>query len=446
MNMSADTEREEAALLGALLLEPAMLADVVRILDKEAFSDATNAAIFAELVAMFDAGEAIDIFTVARRPNVLSAFKGDKAQARVHIVDLTQQVASGKDVTAHAMIIAQEAVRRRIARFAANLTAYVADSSRDVGHIIGYACNQIDSITQSAVTGGNMISLGDAIRQEMANVEERSRNFQAGTPSGIATGLNALDNITGGWQRGQLIVLGGRPAMGKTAILQHFVLAAARQGTPVCWFSLEMSASELAGRIMAGQSGVSKGRIKVGDLTSDDWKRLEVSAGNTSTLPILINDAANLTMRDIRSQVIPLSKQGRCGMVVIDYLQLLQPSGRNTSREQEVAGISRAAKLLAKELSVPVVLLAQLSRQVEARADKTPILSDLRESGAIEQDADMVLFVDRPEMRGEQFVADGIPAENAGRLIVAKHRNGQTGIILFRHNGAMTRVEDYPEI
>ena len=133
-------------------------------------------------------------------------------------------------------------------------------------------------------------------------------------------------------------------------------------------------------------------------------------------------------------------------MVVIDYLQLLQPSGRNTSREQEVAGISRAAKLLAKELAVPVVLLAQLSRQVEARADKTPILSDLRESGAIEQDADMVLFVDRPEMRGEQFVADGIPAENAGRLIVAKHRNGQTGIILFRHNGAMTRVEDYPEI
>ena len=212
---------------------------------------------------------------------------------------------------------------------------------------------------------------------------------------------------------------------------------------PVCWFSLEMNAEELVGRILVGQTGIGKGNYRSGCLSGEEWKRLEVTVDGTRAIPVMLNDAANLTLRDIRSQVIPLARQGKCGLVAIDYLQLLKPAIKANNREQEVAHISRSAKLLAKELRVPVLLLAQLSRQSEARADKTPILSDLRESGAIEQDADMVIFVDRPEMRGEGSVANGISSTNTGRLIVAKHRNGGTGMIIFRHDGAMTRIAEY---
>ena len=434
---------EENALLGALILEPSLLPDVVRILGKGDFSESTNATLYAELTAMFDAGEAIDTLTLPNRPAVIAVFGGSRAQACRYVVGLTQKVASGANVQAHALIVKQEAIRRRLWSMCRQFIDRTADPAEDVADLLSSASAQLDEIAESAVTGGGLVPLWEAARQELANVEERARTSQDGGLVGIPTGFPSLDELTGGWRGGQLIVVGGRPAMGKSAILQHFALTAAASGVPVCWFSLEMNAEELAGRILVGQTGIGKGNYRSGCLSGEERKRLEVTVDGTRAIPVMLNDAANLTLRDIRSQVIPLARQGKCGLVAIDYLQLLKPAIKANNREQEVAQISRSAKLLAKELRVPVLLLAQLSRQSEARADKTPILSDLRESGAIEQDADMVIFVDRPEMRGEGSVANGISSTNTGRLLVAKHRHGGPGMIIFRHDGAMTRIAEY---
>ena len=214
-------------------------------------------------------------------------------------------------------------------------------------------------------------------------------------------------------------------------------------------FSLEMPDTQLAGRMLVGGSGVNSGSFRTGDIDADSWRRLEQAAAELSALPVYINDRANITIGAIRSQCKAMRRRGRCGMVIIDYLQLLDTSSRNpnNTREREVAAASRSAKLLAKELDVPVILLSQLSRKIEERTDKTPMLSDLRESGAIEQDADIVAFVDRPAMYGRTELDAGrygtIPAEGVGLLHIAKNREGATGCVIFRHNESLTRIADY---
>ena len=229
----------------------------------------------------------------------------------------------------------------------------------------------------------------------------------------------------------------------------HFAHAAAASGIPVCVYSLEMPAGQLAGRMLVGSSGVDSGAFRTGNVDASGWTKIEKAGATLSAMPIFLNDSANFTIGAIRSQCKAMHRRGRCGMVVIDYLQLLDTSTRNpnSTREREIAAASRSAKLLAKELDVPVILLSQLSRKVEERADKTPLLSDLRESGAIEQDADMVVFIDRPVMYGAQMITTTryglISSEGVGVLHVAKNREGATGRIYFRHNESLTRIADY---
>ena len=237
--------------------------------------------------------------------------------------------------------------------------------------------------------------------------------------------------------------------MGKSAIMLHFARAAAASGVPVCMFSLEMPAGQLAGRMLVGSSGINSVSFRTGDVGTDDWRKLEQAGAKLSTMAVYLNDRANININTIRSQCKAMARRGKCGMVIIDYLQLLDTSTRNasTTREREIAAASRSAKLLAKELNIPVILLSQLSRKIEERADKTPLLSDLRESGAIEQDADLVAFIDRPAMYGQTEIDAGrygiISAEGVGLLYVAKHRDGATGCICFRHNESLTRIADY---
>ena len=210
-----------------------------------------------------------------------------------------------------------------------------------------------------------------------------------------------------------------------------------------------MPAGQLAGRMLVGSSGVDSGAFRTGNVDASGWTKIEKAGATLSAMPIFLNDSANFTIGAIRSQCKAMHRRGRCGMVVIDYLQLLDTSTRNpnSTREREIAAASRSAKLLAKELDVPVILLSQLSRKVEERADKTPLLSDLRESGAIEQDADMVVFIDRPVMYGAQMITTTryglISSEGVGVLHVAKNREGATGRIYFRHNESLTRIADY---
>ena len=427
----------ERAVLGALLLEPRYVTDVRGIIRPAAFYNEHHAALYGLMCDADDEGTAADLTTItvqARRIGI----KPD------YVASLTESIGTGVEVKNHARQLADMAVRRDMVTFGAELAA----RARQGDEVAEWAAARLDEIAGVAARCAAMRPIGDVIGETLRELERRQQAQRRGECVGIPSGLHTLDRITGGWQGGQLVVLAARPAMGKTATALTFARSAAVSGTPVCIFSLEMPSTQIAGRILVGASGISSGAFRSGDVTADDWGRLERGAAELRRLPVHISDASAVSMEDIRSQCRAMHRKGNCGMVIIDYLQLLDGGDdRRGNREREVAKMSRAAKLLAKELDVPVVLLAQLSRKVEERADRTPLLSDLRESGAIEQDADMVIFIDRPAVYGVETFDAGrfgqISSAGAGRLIIAKNREGGTGFTLFRHNESLTRITDY---
>ena len=366
----------ERAVLGALILESDQLSDVAEIVEISAFHNADNGKIYGAMLSMLDHGNKIDLYTLADRPEL----KGREMTR--YLVELTNAVGSGINVLDHARKLRDTEIRRRMCLFGYELAARAIS---DPYGVVDWATTEIAAIADRAVRSDDITPLSDVVRATLDDLERRQQARQAGECIGIPTGLQRLDALTGGWRGGQLVVLAGRPGMGKSAAMIHFARTAAVSGVPVCVFSLEMPAEQLAGRMLVGYSGV-----------------LDTASRNT-----------------------------------------------NSTREREIAAASRSAKLLAKELDVPVILLSQLSRKVEERTDKTPLLSDLRESGAIEQDADMVLFLDRPAMYGRTEIDAGrygtISAEGVGLLHIAKNREGATGSIVFRHNESMTRIADYDD-
>ena len=430
----------ERAILGALILEPDQLSDVTEIIEISAFSDPNNGKIFSVMLSMLERGAKIDLYTLSQRPEL----KGGEMLR--YLSELTNAVGSGVNLLDHARQLADIEARRRLCLFGYELAARAVS---DPDGVSDWAMTEITAITDRVVRSDDITPLSDVVRATLDDLERRQQARQAGACIGIPTGLQRLDALTGGWRGGQLIVLAGRPAMGKSAIMLHFARAAAASGVPVCMFSLEMPAGQLAGRMLVGSSGINSVSFRTGDVGTDDWRKLEQAGAKLSTMTVYLNDRANININTIRSQCKAMARRGKCGMVIIDYLQLLDTSTRNasTTREREIAAASRSAKLLAKELNIPVILLSQLSRKIEERADKTPLLSDLRESGAIEQDADLVAFIDRPAMYGQTEIDAGrygiISAEGVGLLYVAKHREGAAGCIVFRHNKSLTRITDY---
>ena len=430
----------ERAVLGALILEQDQLPDVAEIVEISAFHNADNGKIYGVMPSMLERGDKIDLYTLADRPEL----KGREMTR--YLAGLTSAVDSGVNVLDHARQLANTETRRRLCLFGYELAARAVS---DPDGVIDWATSEITAIAAATVHADDITPLSEVVRATLDDLERRQQARQTGECIGISSGLSRLDALTGGWRGGQLIVLAGRPGMGKSAVMLHFSHAAAASGVPVCVFSLEMPDTQLAGRMLVGGSGVNSGSFRTGDIDADSWRRLEQAAADLSALPVYLNDRANITMGAIRSQCKAMARRGRCGMVIIDYLQLADTANgkKNGTREQEIAAASRSAKLLSKELEVPVILLSQLSRKVEERTDKTPMLSDLRESGAIEQDADMVLFLDRPAMYGRTEIDAGrygtIPAEGVGLLHIAKNREGATGCVIFRHNESLTRIADY---
>ena len=430
----------ERAVLGALILESDQLSDVAEIVEISAFHNADNGKIYGAMLSMLDHGNKIDLYTLADRPEL----KGREMTR--YLVELTNAVGSGINVLDHARKLRDTEIRRRMCLFGYELAARAIS---DPYGVVDWATTEIAAIADRAVRSDDITPLSDVVRATLDDLERRQQARQAGECIGIPTGLQRLDALTGGWRGGQLVVLAGRPGMGKSAAMIHFARTAAVSGVPVCVFSLEMPAEQLAGRMLVGYSGVNSQAFRVGSVDADGWHELEQAAADLSAMPVYLNDRANITMGAIRSQCKAMARRGRCGMVIIDYLQLLDTASRNTNstREREIAAASRSAKLLAKELDIPVILLSQLSRKIEERTDKTPMLSDLRESGAIEQDADIVAFIDRPAMYGRTEIDAGrygtIPAEGVGLLHIAKNREGATGCVIFRHNESITRIADY---
>ena len=430
----------EKAVLGALILEPGYLPDVAEIVEISAFHNANNGKIYGEMLSILERGEKIDLYTLSQRPEL----KG-RDMLR-YLSELTNAVGSGINVLDHARQLANAETRRRLCLFGYELAARAVS---DPDGVMDWATSEITVIADRVVRSDDIAPLSDVVRATLDDLERRQQARQAGECIGIPTGLQRLDALTGGWRGGQLVVLAGRPGTGKSAMMLHFTRAPALAGVPVCVYSAEMPDTQLAGRMLVGGSGINSEDFRTGDVGTDDWRKLEQAAADLSAMPVYLNDRANITMGAIRSQCKAMARRGRCGMVIIDYLQLLDTASRNTNstREREIAAASRSAKLLAKELDVPVILLSQLSRKIEERADKTPMLSDLRESGAIEQDADMVVFLDRPAMYGQPDIETDryglISSDGVGIMHIAKNREGATGRIYFRHNESLTRIADY---
>lgn len=430
----------EKTVIGALLLESTAIHEVAPILAAGCFYDPKLATIYEAIEAMNEKGMAIDMISVTKE--LISRGNLEEVGGMLMISQLTSSVANSSHIVEHALYIHQLYLSRRLAIAGQTIVGKALDQTNDIDDIIADSLKQVESISGEACFNTQTVDLSHAARKAITLYVEREEMVRNGRKTGISTGLERLDRITGGWKSSQLVILAARPAMGKTAMLLHFARAAACLNVPVVIFSLEMSADDLTDRLMLSESRLDADRYKNGYLSDSEKPILCAAADRLSLLPVTIDDTANLPMQQIKARAKNLQRKGKCGMVMIDYLQLIdmRSSNKNYNREQEVSQCSRSAKLMAKELGVPVILLSQLSRKNEERTDKMPILSDLRDSGAIEQDADIVLFIHRPEYYDEKNAEKGV-----GKLILAKHRSGASGVMRFRYNESLTQIKNYED-
>lgn len=437
----------EAAVLGAVLVEGDSISRIADILRPEHFYDATNAQIYETLCAMYDNGDKIDLYTALSRCKGVQMPEG--VSVAVYLANLSTAVASAAHIESHAQIIVELSIKRSTYLAAKRLASQCLDNTTDIADILN-SLNAIADDSNGAITGGGAKHIGNITAEALKEAEQRQQQAQSGKCVGISTGLTRLDEITGGWKHSQLIVLAARPAMGKTAVMLHLALSAAANGTPVCIYTLEMSDISLANRLLLSVANVDATRYRDGKLSNEDWEKLDNAQAYLEKLPIYVDDNPQVSMRYIRSKSKMLQKRGQCGIIFADYLQLVDMAGgKGKSREQEVAQASRSAKVIAKELNVPFILLSQLSRKVEERKDNKPMLSDLRESGAIEQDADIVAFIHRPAYYGAEFMESPvgqISTKGVGTIDIAKQRDGSTGEVFFSHNYSMTRIGDYDTV
>ena len=438
----------EQSVIGTLIMEPDRLTEVVGILSPESFCDGRNSFIYKTLIEMFDQNTPVDLYNVGKRCDGSSLFGG--RTGTLYASECTCKVGSGVNLLFQAQIIQQRYIARLLMYAGSKISTLAGDDTKDVADVLDESNKLIDKINALSCGSSAGQSLRDSLTESLKLAEQRQAAYLGGLPTGIPTGISDLNRLTGGWRGSQLIILAARPAMGKTALMLHFAKSAALNGTPVCIFSLEMSHVSLSDRLLLSECEVEVNRFRNGDLSGDDWRQLNEASAQLEKLPIHVDDNAVVSMRYIKTRCHILKKQGKCGLIMIDYLQLADTSTkeRNRNREQEIAQASRQAKIIAKELDVPVVLLSQLSRKCEERggAYKMPMLSDLRESGAIEQDADVVGFIFRPAYYGitEWPTSLGnVSTHEFGIINIAKQRNGGTEEVAFRHNYSMTRIVDY---
>ncbi len=430
----------EEAVLGALMIEKEALNNVIDILKPESFYKEAHQRIYDAIQSLFSKSEPIDILTVT---NELRQ-KGELefAGGAYYITYLTDRVASSAHAEYHARIISQKHIQRELIRISSEIIKDAYEDTTDVFNLLDKAEKNLFSVAEVNIRKNydKMSSLiGSAIKQiEIARTQE-------GGISGVASGFSALDRVTSGWQKSDLIILAARPGMGKTA----FVLSMARNVAveykkPTAVFSLEMSSLQLVNRLIASETELPAEKLKKGNLAQYEWEQLNSKIGRLTDAPLFIDDTPALSVFELRAKCRRLKAQHNIGLIIIDYLQLMTTGGDNKgNREQEISTISRSLKSIAKELDVPIIALSQLSRAVETRGgDKRPQLSDLRESGAIEQDADMVMFIYRPEYYGLEQDEQGNSTQGIGEIIIAKHRNGALETIPLRFIASLAKFTD----
>lgn len=434
----------EEAVLGAMMIDKKGVDDVIDILQPDAFYKEAHKHIFEAIFQLFTDSQPVDLLTVSAQ--LKKNAKLELAGGDFYLIQLTQKISSSAHIEFHSRIILQKFIQRSLIRISSEIIEESYDETTDVFDLLDKAESKLYEVTQgnikrSSETAQSLVSQAKKRIEEIAGKEGLS---------GIATGFEKLDKITSGWQPSDLIILAARPGMGKTA----FVLSMARNvaidfGHPVALFSLEMSSVQLITRLISSETGLSSEKLRTGKLEQFEWEQLSIKVKNLEKAPLFIDDTPSLSIFDLRAKSRRLASQHGIKLIIVDYLQLMTAGGSNGkgggNREQEISTISRNLKALAKELSVPVIALSQLSRAVESRpGHKRPLLSDLRESGAIEQDADIVSFIYRPEYyKLEEWDDDeSSPTQGQAEFIIAKHRNGSLENVRLKFIGNLGKFDN----
>ena len=432
----------EEAVLGALMLEKDALTTVIDILKPESFYKDANKEVYQAIVDLFNNSEPVDMLTVA---NQLREFgKLEIVGGAYYLTELTSRVNSAANVEFHARIVAEQSIKRELIRISSEIQKDAFEDTTDAFMLLDRTEQALFEVSESNVRR-NYVDMRSIMREALNELETRKDHKDGLT--GVPSGFTSLDRITSGWQKSDLIIIAARPGMGKTA----FVVSAMRNAAvdfnhPVAIFSLEMSNIQLVNRLISAEAELEGDKIKKGTLADYEWEQLVHKTAKLSNAPIFIDDTPALSILELRAKCRRLKSQHQVRLIIVDYLQLMtgeSTRGNYGNREQEIASISRALKNIAKELEVPVVALSQLSRAVETRGgDKRPQLSDLRESGSIEQDADLVMFLYRPEYYGITEDENGQPTYGLGEMIIAKHRNGSLDSARLKFIGKYTKFTD----
>ena len=418
----------EQCVLGGILIEAGALLKVIEILEPDDFYKESHAIIYSAIIDLFERNEPQDLVSVhneLKRRGQLEAAGGP-----LYLAELTETVPVASNIDYYAKIVRDKAILRRLIQKSSDIASMCYQESEDVDDILKYAESAVFELSQAKIKQ-SFHKLKDVLKDSIQKVEDlyEKRELVTGVPSGFKD----LDKLTAGFQPSDLIIIAGRPSMGKTAfalnIAQH---AAVDNNIPTAIFSLEMSKEQLALRMLCSEAMVDAHKVRTGFLSRDDWPKLINAAGNLSKAPLFIDDTPALSVLEMRAKARRLKSDQNIGLVIVDYLQLMQGRSGTERREQEISEISRSLKAMAKELNVPVIALSQLNRKVEDRPNKRPQMADLRESGAIEQDADVIAFIYRDEVYNRD---ENNPKRGKAEIIVAKQRNGPTGTVVLAFVG-----------
>jgi replicative DNA helicase len=427
----------ELSVLGGMLIDPDAIVRVVEILDDTMFYREAHRRLFRAMVRLWERGAVLDAVTLSEELKTAGDF--ETVGGAAYLAQLVDAVPTAANIEYHARIVREKGVLRRLIEAATSIIQETYENQGDVDDLLDHAEQKIFQIAQTHDRKGFVW-----IKEILWPTFERLQ-ANASAVTGVPTGFPDLDEKTAGFQPGDLIIVAARPSMGKTAftlnVAQHAAIAAQKA---VAFFSLEMSKESLVQRILCAEGRVDASRLRTGRLRDEEYAQLATAAGYLNTAPIYIDDTPAISVLEMRAKARRLkADRPDLALIIVDYLQLMRGNGRSENRQQEVSEISRGLKALAKELNVPVVALSQLSRAVESRPDKRPMMSDLRESGAIEQDADLIMFLYRPEYYYGPVDKDGNSIEGRAELIIGKQRNGATGTVQLMFFKEFTRFESF---
>ena len=418
----------ERSLLGAILLDDSAFPEILEKIKPIDFYEKKHGTIYRAMVSLYEHSQPIDLLTLRSELNNQKLIK--EVGGAPYLTDLTNVVPTASNVLSYAKLVEQDSIRRRLIRAGTEITNQAYDGSTDVSVMLGAAEKELFAVSDQT-TKTEYAALEDLLVDAFDRMEALHTN--KGALRGLKTGFRDLDNKTAGFQKGDLIIIGARPAMGKTTFAQNLAYNIAginKRG--VLFFSMEMAKNEIVDRMIASTSGVDSWHIRTGNISADDFAKIGDALGEMSEIPLYLDDTSSMTVLELRNKARRAAHDHDIGLIIVDYLQLISGSDRYAgNRVQEVTEISRGLKTLARELEIPVIALAQLSRGVTGRDDPRPVLSDLRESGSIEQDADLVMFLHRPDYYHQE---DGYEPTNITELLMAKHRHGPIGKIeLYFH-------------